>query len=286
MMAEDTKSKSFVEPGVLYVVPTPIGNMADVTERARIVLAGVDLIAAEDTRNTGRLLALLGLKKPCVAYHEHNARASGVHILAALKAGKSCALVTDAGTPAVSDPGEQLVADCAWESVRVVPLPGACAAVCALSGAGLPSRRFAFEGFLPDKKGERERYLAGLRGDTHTLVFYIAPHDAQRDLADLYRALGDRRAALCRELTKRNEEILRLPLGELKDCPFTIRGEMALVVEGASPAESWESLSVEAHVALYVGQGMPEMDAIKAVAADRGLPKSEVYARVKIKKEE
>lgn len=286
MMAEDTKSKSFVEPGVLYVVPTPIGNMADVTERARIVLAGVDLIAAEDTRNTGRLLALLGLKKPCVAYHEHNARASGVHILAALKAGKSCALVTDAGTPAVSDPGEQLVADCARESVRVVPLPGACAAVCALSGAGLPSRRFAFEGFLPDKKGERERYLAGLRGDTHTLVFYIAPHDAQRDLADLYRALGDRRAALCRELTKRNEEILRLPLGELKDCPFTIRGEMALVVEGASPAESWESLSVEAHVALYVGQVMPEMDAIKAVAADRGLPKSEVYARVKIKKEE
>ena len=286
MMAEDTKSKSFVEPGVLYVVPTPIGNMADVTERARIVLAGVDLIAAEDTRNTGRLLALLGLKKPCVAYHEHNARASGVHILAALKAGKSCALVTDAGTPAVSDPGEQLVADCAREGVRVVPLPGACAAVCALSGAGLPSRRFAFEGFLPDKKGERERYLAGLRGDKHTLVFYIAPHDAQRDLADLYRALGDRRAALCRELTKRNEEILRLPLGELKDCPFTIRGEMALVVEGASPAESWESLSVEAHVALYVGQGMPEMDAIKAVAADRGLPKSEVYARVKIKKEE
>lgn len=286
MMAEDTKSKSFVEPGVLYVVPTPIGNMADVTERARIVLAGVDLIAAEDTRNTGRLLALLGLKKPCVAYHEHNARASGVHILAALKAGKSCALVTDAGTPAVSDPGEQLVADCAREGVRVVPLPGACAAVCALSGAGLPSRRFAFEGFLPDKKGERERYLAGLRGDPHTLVFYIAPHDAQRDLADLYRALGDRRAALCRELTKRNEEILRLPLGELKDCPFTIRGEMALVVEGASPAESWESLSVEAHVALYVGQGMPEMDAIKAVAADRGLPKSEVYARVKIKKEE
>lgn len=286
MMAEDTKSKSFVEPGVLYVVPTPIGNMADVTERARIVLAGVDLIAAEDTRNTGRLLALLGLKKPCVAYHEHNARASGVHILAALKAGKSCALVTDAGTPAVSDPGEQLVADCAREGVRVVPLPGACAAVCALSGAGLPSRRFAFEGFLHDKKGERERYLAGLRGDTHTLVFYIAPHDAQRDLADLYRALGDRRAALCRELTKRNEEILRLPLGELKDCPFTIRGEMALVVEGASPAESWESLSVEAHVALYVGQGMPEMDAIKAVAADRGLPKSEVYARVKIKKEE
>ena len=286
MMAEDTKSKSFVEPGVLYVVPTPIGNMADVTERARIVLAGVDLIAAEDTRNTGRLLALLGLKKPCVAYHEHNARASGVHILAALKAGKSCALVTDAGTPAVSDPGEQLVADCAREGVRVVPLPGACAAVCALSGAGLPSRRFAFEGFLPDKKGERERYLAGLRGDTHTLVFYIAPHDAQRDLADLYRALGDRRAARCRELTKRNEEILRLPLGELKDCPFTIRGEMALVVEGASPAESWESLSVEAHVALYVGQGMPEMDAIKAVAADRGLPKSEVYARVKIKKEE
>ena len=286
MMAEDTKSKSFVEPGVLYVVPTPIGNMADVTERARIVLAGVDLIAAEDTRNTGRLLALLGLKKPCVAYHEHNARASGVHILAALKAGKSCALVTDAGTPAVSDPGEQLVADCAREGVRVVPLPGACAAVCALSGAGLPSRRFAFEGFLPDKKGERERYLAGLRGDTHTLVFYIAPHDAQRDLADLYRALGDRRAVLCRELTKRNEEILRLPLGELKDCPFTIRGEMALVVEGASPAESWESLSVEAHVALYVGQGMPEMDAIKAVVADRGLPKSEVYARVKIKKEE
>ena len=188
--------------------------------------------------------------------------------------------------PAVSDPGEQLVADCAREGVRVVPLPGACAAVCALSGAGLPSRRFAFEGFLPDKKGERERYLAGLRGDTHTLVFYIAPHDAQRDLADLYRALGDRRAVLCRELTKRNEEILRLPLGELKDCPFTIRGEMALVVEGASPAESWESLSVEAHVALYVGQGMPEMDAIKAVAADRGLPKSEVYARVKIKKEE
>lgn len=284
-MAEDTKTKTFVEPGVLYVVPTPIGNLSDITERARIVLAGADFVAAEDTRNTAHLLTLLGLKKTCVPYHEHNARAAGAHIVSELKAGKSCALVTDAGTPAVSDPGEQLVALCAAEGVRVVPLPGACAAVCALSGAGLPSRRFAFEGFLPTKKSVRARYLESLRGDTHTLVFYIAPHDAPRDLADLYEALGDRRAALCRELTKLNDEILRERLSVLKDCLFTVRGEMALVVEGASAAESWESLSVEEHVALYVGQGMPEMAAIKAVAADRGLPKSEVYARVKVKEE-
>lgn len=187
MMAEDTKSKSFVEPGVLYVVPTPIGNMADVTERARIVLAGVDLIAAEDTRNTGRLLALLGMKKPCVAYHEHNARASGVHILAALKAGKSCAACHRRGYARRLRPGRaaRRRLRAGGRARRAAARRMRCGLRAVRRGTAQPPVRL--RGLSADKKGERERYLAGLRGDTHTLVFYIAPHDAQRDLADLYR---------------------------------------------------------------------------------------------------
>lgn len=208
-MAEDTKTKTFVEPGVLYVVPTPIGNLSDITERARIVLAGADFVAAEDTRNTAHLLTLLGLKKTCVPYHEHNARAARSAHRVRAEGGQKLRTRHRRGYARRLRPGRAArIALCAAEGVRVVPLPGACAAVCALSGAGLPSRRFAFEGFLPTKKSVRARYLESLRGDTHTLVFYIAPHDAPRDLADLYEALGDRRAALCRELTKLNEEIL------------------------------------------------------------------------------
>ena len=271
----------------LYLVATPIGNLGDLSPRAREILSTVDFIAAEDTRVTQKLLTACELpRKPMISYYEHNRRARGEVVLERMLGGETCALVTDAGTPAVSDPGEDLVALCAEHDIPVIPVPGCCAAVCALAASGLPTGRWCFEGFLSVNKKARREHLDALEGEKRTMIFYEAPHKLRATLADLADAFGgERRIALCRELTKLNEEILRERLSVLKDCLFTVRGEMALVVEGASAAESWESLSVEEHVALYVGQGMPEMAAIKAVAADRGLPKSEVYARVKVKEE-
>ncbi len=271
-------------PGTLYVVPTPIGNLSDITVRAKEVLASVHFVAAEDTRVSGRLLTLLDIQKPLVSYHEHNKSRSGQAILDRLLVGESCALVTDAGTPAISDPGEELVALCRKNNVEVIALPGACAAVTALSGSGMPSRRFSFEGFLPQGGKERAEYLNSIRRDTRTMIFHISPHDSSADISDLISALGDRRAVLAKELTKINERYFVSTLSALRDGfddgSINRKGEFVLIVGGYIPTEEdsfWAEMSVKQHYDHYVNLGMPRMDAIKAVASDRGVPKNDIY---------
>ncbi len=280
--------KNTILPSTLYLVATPIGNLADLSPRAVKVLTEVDFIAAEDTRNTGTLLAAIGIKRPLVSYHEHNKRERGEQICDRLAAGESCALVTDAGTPAISDPGEDLVVLCAERGITVTSVPGCCAGITALTLSGLPTRRFSFEGFLSVNKSERRAQLESLKGETRTMLFHEAPHKLKNTLADLLETFGgDRRIALCRELTKLNEEILRMTLSKAveyyeENAP---RGEYVLVVEGAkkgSTAEApfWEALSIPEHVAHYIDAGMTKKDAIKAAAKDRGVPKNEVYQQV------
>ncbi len=285
--AVSTAEKNRVEGGVLYLVATPIGNLSDLSERAKKVLSEVDFIAAEDTRNAGKLLTLFGIKKPYVSYFEHNKRERGAEILARLLDGASCALVTDAGMPAISDPGEDLVRLCAENGVRVTVIPGACAAVSALALSGLPTGRFAFEGFLSVNKAERRERLAELAFEKRTMLFHEAPHKLRATLKDLCNAFGaDRRIAICRELTKLNEEVLRLTLEEAianyeRQEP---RGEYVLVVEGAQNAPKtaafWQDMDIPTHVAYYIEQGSSKMDAIKQAAKDRGVPKNEVYQKV------
>lgn len=278
-----TEEKNRTEGGTLYIVPTPIGNLADITERALKVLSEVDFIAAEDTRNTGLLLSRFGISKPMVSYFEHNKRERGEVICRRLEEGQSCALVTDAGTPAISDPGEDLVRLCAEKHIPVTTLPGACAAICALTLSALPTGRFAFEGFLSTNKTDRKKRLESLKHDPHTLIFYEAPHKLCGTLADLYEVFGDRKISLCRELTKLNEEVLRTTLSDAVKHFETVppRGEFVLVIEGFSgevdemisyPDDPWE------HVQQFMDSGMKRMDAIKAAAAERGLSKREFYA--------
>lgn len=225
----------------LYIVPTPIGNLGDITVRALGTLKTVDFIAAEDTRVTQKLLSHFEIVKPLVSCYEHNERMRSAEIIARIAGGESCALVTDAGTPAVSDPGELLVAACLDAGVRVVPLPGACAAICALSACGLPTGRFCFEGFLSVNKRDRRERLASLKNERRTMIFYEAPHKLSYTLKDLYAAFGDRRITLCRELTKIYEEFVRLTLSEAVEryCApdAKIKGEFVLVVEGAAEEE-------------------------------------------------
>lgn len=275
--------KNRIVPGTLYLVATPIGNLADLSHRAETVLAGVDFIAAEDTRNSGRLLAGLGIRKPMVSYFEHNKRERGGQICDRLAAGESCALVTDAGTPAVSDPGEDLVRLCAARGIPVTSVPGCCAGVTALTLSGLPTGRFTFEGFLPTDNRQRAARLNELSRETRTMLFHEAPHRLCETLADFAAVFGgERRIALCRELTKRNEEILRLTVGEAVAyyADHDPRGEYVLVVAGADPADVpafWADMSIPDHVAHYEGQGLSRKDAVKAAAKDRGVPKNDVY---------
>lgn len=269
--------------GTLYIVPTPIGNLADITDRALKVLSEVDFIAAEDTRNTGLLLSRYGISKPLISYFEHNRREKGEVIISRLLGGESCALVSDAGTPAVSDPGEDLVRLAAERGVPVTSLPGACAAVTALTLSALPTGRFAFEGFLSVNKAERRAHLDSVKYDPHTLIFYEAPHKLKGTLADLLEALGNRRISLCRELTKLNEEVLRLDLeGAVRHFEENQpRGEFVLVVEGFSgdaPALMSYPDDPQEHVSLFEAKGMKRMDAIKAAAAERGISKRELYS--------
>lgn len=278
----DEKNK--VNGGTLYLVTTPIGNLADLSERAKKVLAGVDFVAAEDTRNSAKLLAIFDIKKPMVSYYEHNKRERGEEICARISAGESCALVTDAGMPGISDPGEDIVRLCAERGIPVTAVPGPCAAMTALTLSGLFTGRFAFEGFLSTNKGERRDRLAELKCDTRTLIFYEAPHKLKSTLSDLYEAFGERKISLCRELTKLNEEILRTTLSVATEMysEREPRGEYVLIVEGASReqvrAEAfWNAMSIEEHVEHYVVEGKSKMDAIKACAKDRGIPKNEVY---------
>ena len=285
-MPREIEEKNRIEGGTLYLVSTPIGNLADLSERAKKVLNGVDFIAAEDTRNTVKLLMACGISRPLLSYHEHNKRECGPRIADRLQAGESCALVTDAGTPAISDPGEDLVVLCAERGIPVTAVPGCCAAITALTLSALPTARFVFEGFLPTDKADRRARLAELAGETRTFILHEAPHKLRATLRDLQETLGDtRRISLCRELTKRNEEVMRTTLGgavahyEQHDP----RGEYVLVVEGGEkkPEAAAEStltqLPPEAHVAYYEQQGRSRMDAIKAAAKDRGMPKNELY---------
>ena len=270
--------------GTLYLVATPIGNLRDFSPRAIETLAGADFIAAEDTRVTLKLLNHFGIRKPMVSYYRHNADTRGEEILSRLLAGEDCALVTDAGMPAISDPGQELVALCGANGVETVAIPGACAFVTALAVSGLPTDRFTFEGFLPMNKKNRRAHLDSLRGETRTMVFHEAPHKLLTTLEDLAETFGpDRRVSLCRELTKLHEEVVRTTLGLAaercaQDAP---KGEFVLVVEGAPEAED-VSYTLEDGLALVErlkGEGLSTRDAVKRAAADLNLSKKALYDR-------
>lgn len=271
--------------GTLYLVPTPIGNLGDISPRAKKTLAEADFIAAEDTRVSLKLLNHLELKKPLVSYYEHNKNESGPRIVERLLAGESCALVTDAGSPAISDPGEDLVALCAKAGVCVCAIPGPCAAVTALSVSGLPTGRFCFEGFLSTNKKSRREHLDSLKSERRTMIFYEAPHKLQNTLKDLTDAFGpERRISLCRELTKLHEQILRMKLGEAlayytENDP---RGEYVLILEGAAEA-SEEALTLEDAVSLAlerIASGAFKKDAVREVSRETGFPKNALYDAV------
>ncbi len=276
--------KNRIEKGMLYLVATPIGNLSDLSERAVKVLSEVDFIAAEDTRNSGHLLMHLGISKPMVSYFEHNKRERGEQIAQRLEAGESCALITDAGTPAISDPGEDMVSLCAQRGIPVTSVPGPVASITALTLSGLPTGRFCFEGFLSVNKSERRERLAELRNEKRTMLFHEAPHKLRATLKDFLETFGaDRRISICRELTKRNEEVLRMTLSQAvayyeEQDP---RGEYVLVLEGttetALDTAFWQNWDVPTHVNHYIDQGFSKMDAIKQAAKDRGVPKNDVY---------
>lgn len=273
--------KNKIEKGVLYLVGTPIGNLLDITERAKKTLCEVDFIAAEDTRNTQKLLCAYEIKKELVSYHEHNKAESGEKITSRLANGESCALVTDAGMPAISDPGEDLCRLCAERGIKVSVVPGACALIGALALSALSTRRFAFEGFLPAKDSQRRRVLEDLKHEGRTLIFYEAPHKLRATLDCMIDIFGkERRISLCRELTKLNEDVYRATLGEAAELyrQKEPRGEYVLVLEGAADTEESDtSLSAHEQIDLYVKGGLSKMDAIKTVAKERKIPKSELY---------
>ena len=268
--------------GTLPLVPTPIGNLSDISPRCRQALAEADFIAAEDTRVTLKLLNHLEIKKPLVSYYEHNKEFSGKKILERILAGENCAQVSDAGSPAISDPGEDLVRLCAENGVTVTAIPGPCAAITALSISGLPTGRFTFEGFLSTTKKNRLAHLQSLKNETRTMIFYEAPHKLTATLRDLTEAFGaERRISLCRELTKLHEEVRRTTLGEAaayyNEQPP--RGEFVLIVEGAAEAQE-ETPTIEtalARVQELLGQGMSKKDAIKQASQETGFPKNTLY---------
>ena len=274
------------EPGTLYLCATPIGNLGDITERVLRTLESVDLIAAEDTRNTLRLLNHFGIKKPLTSYHEYNKYTKAEELISKLHRGASIAVVTDAGTPAISDPGEVIAAMCLEQGIRVTSLPGACALITALTMSGMPARRFCFEGFLPADKKERRYILTQLQREERTTILYEAPHHLRGTLQELYDNLGDRRITLCRELTKKFEEALPMTLASAikyygENEP---RGEYVLVLAGADRAaleeekrRNFEEMTLEEHMALYTDQGLNRKDAMKKVAADRGVSKRDIY---------
>ena len=271
---------SDVKPGKLYVVATPIGNLGDFSPRAIETLETVDFIAAEDTRVGAKLLNKFEIKKPQVSYFEHNRRTKGDYILSRLLEGESCAIITDAGTPAISDPGVDLVDLCAQNSVEVVAVPGCSAVVAALSISGMACGRFTFEGFLPVPKKERRAHLEEVKTEKRTMVFYEAPHKLQRTLQDMLECWGDRKIALCREITKLHEECFRTTLSEAiahyEEHPP--RGEFVLVIEGCAQVEApVEEADLLAQVQALVEGGMPLMGAVKQVAKANGASKNKLY---------
>lgn len=275
--------------GILTLVATPIGNLGDFSPRAVEVLKSVDLIAAEDTRNTLKLLNHFEIRTPMTAYHEYNRFDKADELVEQMLAGKNVACVTDAGMPGISDPGEVLAAKCIEAGITVTCVPGPSAGITALVLSGLSTRRYRFEGFLPSDKKERGAVLADVKNDAVTLIFYEAPHRLLKTLEVLYEALGDRRAAIVKELTKVHEQVLRMTLSEAirhfkEEEP---RGEYVLVVEGRSFEEkqqeqeaSWQSLSIEEHLQMYEAQGLDRKEAMKRAAKDRGVSKREIYDAV------
>ena len=268
--------------GMLYLVPTPIGNLGDISERCRRTLEEADFIAAEDTRVSLKLLNYLGIKKSLVSYYEHNKAFKGNVILDRILAGETCALVSDAGSPAISDPGEDLVRLCAEHGVTVTAIPGPCAVITALSISGLPTGRFCFEGFLSTAKKSRKEHLASLVGETRTMIFDEAPHKLLSTLEDLAEAFGaDRKISLCRELTKLHEEVVRTTLGEAigKYTENAPKGEFVLVVDGAAPVEKEVPTAEDAGemVKRLMSEGLSRKDAIKQTVKALDLPKNVVY---------
>ena len=272
--------------GKLYLCATPIGNLEDITFRVLRTLKEVDLIAAEDTRNSIKLLNHFEIKTPMTSYHEYNKIEKAYQLVDKMREGKNIALITDAGTPGISDPGEDLVRICYEEGIEVTSLPGAVACVTALTMSGLPTRRFAFEAFLPRDKKERLLVLEQLKNETRTIILYEAPHHLIKTLEELQEALGERKIAVCRELTKRYEEKMLSTISDMLNFykENEPRGEYVLVLEGKSFAEleeekqkSWESMTLEEHMAVYENQGIDRKEAMKLVAKDRGIRKRDVY---------
>ncbi|MBR5127925.1 MAG: 16S rRNA (cytidine(1402)-2'-O)-methyltransferase [Roseburia sp.] len=272
--------------GKLYLCATPIGNLEDITFRVLRTLKEVDLIAAEDTRNSIKLLNHFEIKTPMTSYHEYNKIEKAYQLVDKMREGKNIALITDAGTPGISDPGEDLVRICYEEGIEVTSLPGAAACITALTMSGLPTRRFAFEAFLPRDKKERALVLEQLKNETRTIIMYEAPHHLVKTLEELQSVLGNRKIAVCRELTKRYEEKMLATISDMLDFykENEPRGEYVLVLEGKSFEEiaeeekkSWEAMTLEEHMAVYENQGIDRKEAMKLVAKDRGISKRDVY---------
>lgn len=283
----EEREKNRVEGGTLYLVGTPIGNLSDLSERAKKVLSEVSFVAAEDTRGSQKLLSCFGIHAELVSYFEHNRKMSGERILARLEGGESCALVTDAGMPAISDPGEDIVRLCALAGIPVRVVPGPCAAVSALALSGLPTGKFVFEGFLSAVRGERMRRLAALASEERTIIFYEAPHKLKRTLSDLAEVFGEcRKIAICRELTKINEETIRFSLADAVAYyeEREPRGEYVLIVEGAPEGakkadanSAPDDLTPLERVAALEAGGMSHTEAVKAAARACGMKKSDFY---------
>lgn len=259
---------------MLYIVGTPLGNLGDISKRAIETLNSVDLIACEDTRHSLRLLNALEIKKPLVAYHKFNEREASKKLVQELLAGKNIALITDAGMPVISDPGNILIEEVIANDIEFTVVPGACAFVSALVLSGLKADRFCFLGFLPDKEGERKRYIEKYKTLDTTLIFYSAPHDVNKNLKSLYEVLGDRRAVTVREITKMYEEREDLTLGAFEEKER--RGEYVILVEGYDNKDVL-ALSEKEHIDLYLSQGMDKKEALKLVAKERGVSKSSLY---------
>lgn len=267
-------------PGTLYLVSTPIGNLGDISLRQIETLKTVDFIAAEDTRVSQKLLNHLQIKKPLVSYYEHNKTESGARIISRLLQGQSCALMTDAGTPAISDPGESIVALCALEGIQVIPVPGCCAAIAALSVSGLPTQRFCFEGFLSTSRKSRFRHLDEVKDETRSLVFYEAPHKLMATLQDMLRVFGDREVSISREITKLYEETLRLTLSQAIDhfSETQPKGEFVLVIKGAEVIEKKLSAEEAGEILTnYRSQGKSLKEASRLAADETGFSKNELY---------
>ena len=272
--------------GKLYLCATPIGNLEDITLRVLRVLKEVDLIAAEDTRNSIKLLNHFDIKTPMTSYHEYNKIEKAYVLIEKMREGQNIALITDAGTPGISDPGEELAAMCYEAGIEVTSLPGPAACITALTLSGLPTRRFCFEAFLPMDKKERKAILEELKDETRTIIIYEAPHKLVKTLEDLKETLGNRRMTLCRELTKKHETAFHTTIDDLlayysEEKPL---GECVLVVEGRSRKEmeeekqaSWEEISIEEHMEIYEKQGINHKEAMKLVAKDRGVTKRDIY---------